>query len=249
MRQIVVERRERHGASGEGGDIRFVRRGRGRRVIGGPKVGSAPRIDAPFKRLAIPGSTHRHHPHLRLALEGGGGDVDVVEATGRGLSREKLFDHLHGHSRRPIEVGMFVKLQRHRNARDAEEGPFHSRAHRARIEHIDSRIEAAVDTAHHQIGPPGKKLRYPQLHRVGRAAIHRKAPAAVAVKDLLGGQRSEKRDRVADPALLSRRGDHAHLTDPFQRSFQRSETGGEDAVVVGEQSQHRGVHQVHELTP
>ena len=53
---------------------------------------------------------------------------------------------------------------------------------------------------------------------------------------------------MADPALLGGWGNHAHLTDPFQRSLQRSQTGGEDAVVVGEQGQHEGgVHQVYEL--
>jgi len=133
---------------------------------------------------------------------------------------------------------MLVPFERHGDARDAEERPFDRGGHGARVEHVDPRVEAAVDPADDQIGPPRTELRDPELDRVGRTAVHGPAAAPVTVEHLLGRQWRQERDRMPHAALLGGGCDDLHVAQLGEGFFQGGEPRGEDPVVVGEHDEH-----------
>ena len=173
-------------------------------------------------------------------MQGRRGDVDVEQAAGRGLTSQQPVNHRRRKLGRPVVLKVVVPLKRHCDASNAEKGPLDRGGHRAGIEHIDAGVQAAVDAADHQVGPPRTELGDPQFDGVGRASIDGPAPAAVALKNLLGRQRGEKGDGVADPALLGGRGHHRRLQPSRQGPLDRSEAGGVHAVIIGQQGKHSG---------
>ena len=238
MGEVVVERRERDMPRSQCRHVRLDQGRGGRRIVCGPPIRAAPGVDPALEHLAVASHAHRHHPQLGTPSQCRGGDIDVEQASGRRPPLEELPDQGGRDSGGPVVVGMVVPLKRHSDARDPEKGPLDRRRHGARIEHVDPGVEPAIDPADHEIGPTRAELGDAQLHRIGRAAINGPTAAAISLKHLLGRQRREECDRVADAALLRGGRDNLDLSKPTQRSLERSQSRGKDAVVVCQEHEH-----------
>ena len=215
-----------------------MRRRRWRRIVRGPVVGPTAWIDAAFEGLSVPRGAHRHDPQPGAARKGTRRDIDVVETARRRPAGQEFADHVDGDLGGPVEIGVLVVFERYGDARDPEKRPLDGGRHGAGVEHVDAGIQSAIDAADDDVGPPRAELRDPEFHGIGGAAVDGPATAAASLEDLLGRQRREERDGVADPALFGRWRHDAHFADPAERALQCRQPRGKDSIVVGEQREH-----------
>ena len=109
------------------------------------------------------------------------------------------------------KLRVLVVFERDGDAGEAEERPFDGRGDGAGVEHVDARVQPAVDAADDDVGPPRAELEEAELHAVGRTSFDGPtAPhAAVGLVFLAGNHGREKRHRMPDAALLDGRRDDA----------------------------------------
>ena len=120
----------------------------------------------------------------RIAFQRRRGNVQVIQLWSRFLLFEDLLDDAASQHSRLVELSVLVIFQRYCNTRDTEERTFDRRRPRAGIEHVDARVQAAVDAADDEVRPLRAEFKDAQLDAIRRTSFDGPAATAVAVVNL-----------------------------------------------------------------
>ena len=127
--------------------------------------------------------------------------------------------------------------QRDGNGRNAHQVGLHGGRHRTGVGDIITQVGAVIDAGDHQIGPERQQAVDAHVDAVGRCAVHGKETIA----QLEYPQGRVQGQGVSGGAPLPVGSDHRDLAQIPQSFCQGQDTGGMDAVVVGD-------HDVHEMS-
>ncbi len=163
------------------------------------------------------------------------GQVDVEhEPVGQAVGQH-AGDDRHRQGDDVVDVSRRASLNRDGHGRQAEKSALEGRGHGTRVGHVVAQVGAHVGAGDDDPGARAEEPQGGRPHAVGRRAVEREAREAVAEPGLAGVQGTIDRDAAGDGAAVAvgRQGqDRAQRIEPAP---QRSEAGGVDAVVVGQQ--------------
>ena len=144
------------------------------------------------------------------------------------------------HVRRIAQVQVARCLLRNRHRRNAEARGFQRRAYRAGNRHTVAAVLAVINPRNHQRGQPVRQFNHAMLYRLRWRAIHRINSVNFAPDQALffvNAPFARNRHTAPGAALLFARGNHQHVANVVECFHRRPQTGGGNAVVVGEKNQ------------
>jgi len=206
-----------------------------RRLAADPIVISSVRVLARDEFIAVDALAKPRDTRTLDLIKGNVGHVDVEKRIGRQIVRQHAPCDARGYlcRRSIINVCAMIRVNGHRDSRDAVNRGFHRRGDGTGVREIVCEVAGGIDAADDERGLVAQQPQHHERDAIGWCAVAAVRRRAIAQPRLIDAQGLVHRLGVTRRAPIAFRRDDDHIAERLQRLSEREQAGRVDAVVVG----------------